>query len=577
MTDELARQLVLALKAAPYGGKEAVLAHWAAHLGLSRSSLLRAAGRAGYQPQERKPRADAGRSRAGISADGLDYVVALMTGSHRKVGRMEMPTTEAVEECIRRGVLPPDTRVETVRRLLRQRGASRRALQANYTTDGQTVSAAHVRLVSDGPNHMHQVDVSACLHWYFRKRGGLAFRHQKLDLAGGKKAEPYRAIREHILRYVLVDHATGALFVRYYLAAGETALNMIDCLHHAWRRREHPQDIFHGAPRLLYFDRGAANTAAITANLLDNLQVRWEAHQAGNSRATGAAEVYQRIWQQHFESKLFLRPPENLEELNARADDARIYFCATRINRATGQTRWQAWSGIRGDELRVPPPREVWNELVHERPHLTRASADGIVRHKGSRALILEPINVGEPIMVLRNPYKLPELCLFRVTEDGGRGAPMASKHVADERDLAVAVGEFRRRADTPAQKAMKLAGGLDLSGFSETVFAAKVDELPANVRFLERKGSEIAVEPPAAPEQASAGDDEARPAWFATGTDRYEWCLRRRAAGAELGPADRAWMEEFERDEEYIAQVDWFTQLRAFLAQQVVNTGGRA
>ncbi|MFH1035621.1 MAG: hypothetical protein V1806_14020, partial [Pseudomonadota bacterium] len=271
MTEQLARQLVMALQAAPYGGKENVLEHWGQQLGLSRSSLLRHARRAGYRPQERERRADAGQSRCGISDQGLDYVVALMTGSHRKVGRMEMPTTEAVDECIRRGVLPESARIETVRRLLRQRGTSRRALQANYTTDGQGVSAAHIRLASDGPNHMHQVDVSACLHWYFKKKGGLAFKHVKLELAGGKKAEPYRAIREHILRYILVDHATGAFYARYYLAAGETALNMIDCLYHAWRRREHAQDIFHGAPRLLYFDKGAANTAAITANLLDNL------------------------------------------------------------------------------------------------------------------------------------------------------------------------------------------------------------------------------------------------------------------------------------------------------------------
>lgn len=576
MTEQLARQLVMALQAASYGGKEAVLAYWGQQLGLSRSSLLRYASRAGYRPQERKARADAGQSRCGINDEGLDYVVALMTGSHRKVGRMEMPTTEAVDECIRRGVLPQDTRVETVRRLLRQRGTSRRALQANYTTDGQGVSAAHIRLASDGPNHMHQVDVSACLHWYFKKRGGLAFKHVKLDLAGGKKAEPYRAIREHILRYVLVDHATGALYVRYYLAAGETALNMIDFLYHSWRRREHAQDIFHGAPRLLYFDKGAANTAAITANLLDNLQVPWEAHQAGNSRATGAAEVYQRIWQQHFESKLYLRPPEDLDELNARADDARIYFCATRRNSTTKQTRWQAWSAIRNDELRVPPPREVWNELVHEKPHICKANAEGIVRHKGSRALILEPINVGQPVMVLRNPYKLPELSLFHLAPEGGRGAPIASRHVADERDLAVAVGEWRRRADTPAQKAMKLAGELDLAPFAETVFGARLEELPENVHWLQRKGSEIAVEPPAAatPEQA---EQNQRPSWWATGTERYEWCLRQQAAGAELEARDREWMKEFEQGEEYAAQASWFYQLAAYLAQEAVNAGGRA
>ncbi len=575
MTYRLAQMLAQQLNAAGYGERESLLGQWSQQLGLSRSTLLRHARRHGYQPQQRRTRADAGQSRAGISDEGLAFVVALMAGSHRKTGAIEMPTTEAVEECVRRGVLPQETRVETVRRLLRQKGLSRRILQANYTTDGQTVSSAHIRLKSGGPNALHEVDVSACLHWYFKQRGGLAFKHKKLDLAGGKKAEPYRQIKAHILRYVLVDHASGAFYVRYYLASGETALNLLDFLYHAWRRRDHRHDLFHGAPQALYFDKGAANTAAVTATLLDNLQVQWRAHEAGNSRATGAAETYQHIWQQHFESKLWLRPPENLEELNARADDARIYFCATRINSATERTRWEAWSAIRPADLRIIPSREIYNELVYERPHLTRVRGDGIVRWKGGQHLILEPVNVGQPIMVLRNPYRLPELLVFRVREDGSRGELLRTKAVNGPEDYAVAVGEFKRRPDSPAQRAIKLAGELDLTPFAETVFGGKVDELPENVRWLERKGSEIAVEPPTAPPQAEAAPGWERPAWFASGTERYEWILRHQAQGGTLEAADAAWMAEFERSPEYMDQTEWWDQLRRFLAQEA--QGGRA
>lgn len=574
MNRQLAQNLAQELKAAPYGTKEKILARWQEQTGISRSSLIRHAKQNGYQPQARKRRADAGAPRCGITDTGLDYVVALMVGSHRKTGSIEMPTTEAVDECIRRGVLPSNTNIDTVRRLLRERGISRRALQANYTTDGQTVSAGHVRLVSRGPNHMHQVDVSACLHWYFKKKGGLGFRHKKLELAGGKKAEPYRAIREHILRYILVDHSSGAFYVRYYLAGGETALNLIDYLYHAWRRREHPKDIFHGAPQLLYFDKGSANTAQITGNLLDNLQIEWRAHEAGVARATGAAECYQGIWQRYFESKLYLRPPENLEELNARADDARIYFNAARKNAATGKTRWEAWAGIRAEDLRIIPPREIYNELAHERPHLTRARGDGIVRHKGSRHLILEPVNVGQPLMVLRNPYRLPELLVFKVNHDGTRGDLLETKYVEDAQGLSVAVGEFKRRPDTPAQRAAKLASAADLAPFAETVFAAKIPELPENVTFLERKGQEIEVQPPSQPQPQ--GDPSARPAWFATGTERYEWCLRHQAAGGELEPNDEAWMAEFIKTDEYHDQAAWWEQLSSHLNRQAAQ-GGKA
>jgi hypothetical protein len=560
MTPDLARTLARELSAAPYGGQGEVLQRWENTVGLSRSTLLRHAKRAGYRPQERKRRADAGVSRAGITEEGLAHVVALLAGSHRKTGSIEMPTNEAVMEAVAAGVLPQGTTPETVRRLLREKGLSRRMLKANYTTDGQTVSAMHVRLITDGPNHMHQVDVSACLHWYFKKRGGLAQRHAKLELMGGKKLAPYKRIREHILRYALTDHYSGAFYVRYYLAAGETALNLIDFLYHAWRRREHEHDIFHGVPRMVYFDPGSANLAYATTNLLDNLQVKWLAHQAGVARATGAAECYQRIWQQHFESKLWLRPPENLEELNARADDARIYYCATRKLRRTKKTRWEAWAAIKAEDLRLLPPEEVFRELVHEKPHRTTVRADGIIRHKGMHA-VLEEVNVGTRVEVVRNPYRLPEVVAYRLNLDGSRGEVIPTKHIENETDLGVAVGQWKRRKDTDAQKMIKAAGEIDLSGYRETVFGHKLETLPDNVRFLERKGREItpATEAPVPP------PEPVRPKWFDSAIDRYQWIIKHPAlALAE----DLAWAREYEQTPEYQAMAESWEQFRAHVAR---------
>lgn len=561
MTPDLARTLARELSAAPYGGQGEVLQRWEDAVGLSRSTLIRHAKRGGYEPQRRKTRVDAGVSRAGITEEGLAHVVCLMTGSHRKTGSIEMPTNEAVEECIAQGVLPANTTPETVRRLLREKGWSRRMLKENYTVDGHKVSALHTRLVSDGPNHMHEVDVSACLHWYFKKHGGLAQRHTKLELMGGKKPQALKGIKQHILRYVMVDHASGAFYVRYYLAAGETAANLIDFLYHAWRRRKHEHDIFHGAPRLLYFDKGAANTSYVVTNLLDNLQIKWLAHQAGVARATGAAEVYQRIWQQHFESKLWLRPPENLRELNARADDARIYYCATRKHRRLGKTRWQAWSAISGDDLRLLPPEEVYKELVHEKPHQTTVRSDGIIRHKGMHA-VLEEVNVGQKVEVVRNPYRLPEVVAYRLNHDGSRGEVIPTKHIESETDLGVAVGQWKRRKDTEAQKAMKAAEKIDVRPYQDTVFGRKLENLPDNVRFLERKGQEIT---PAGevsdPEPASS-----RPAWFESAPERYEWILRNPAAALA---EDLAWAREYEQTPEYSAMSESWEQLKAHLARQ--------
>ena len=386
MTGGLALELVQDLENAGYGGKEAVLQRWEQQIGKSRSTLLRWAKKAGYKAQERQTRADAGISRAGVTDQALQHVVGLMVGSRRQTGSIEMPTSEAVDECIRAGVLPPGTKTSTVCRILRERGASRRDIRANYTIDGQDVSAAHIKLMTLYPNHMHEVDVSACLHWYFKKKGGLGTRHRTLELAGGKKVDPYRKIRDHILRYLMIDHNTGQFYARYYYAAGETALNMADFLRHGWTRREHPHDIFHGVPSILYMDPGSANTAAIIGNLLDHLQVQKLFHRPGVARATGMVECYQRIWQQTFESKLFIRPPENIDELNERADQARISYCFERIHSGHKKSRAEAWAAIRPDQLRLCPPESVYNELVHEKPHRTKVRGDGIIRWKGSRA-----------------------------------------------------------------------------------------------------------------------------------------------------------------------------------------------
>lgn len=574
MTRDLARALAGELASAPYGGKETVLARWAEQTGLSRSTLLRHAKAAGYQPQRRKRRRDAGRPRC-LDEEALSFLVALMQGSHRKTGSIEMPVTEALDICQRAGIIPREVSEFTVRRILRERGMSRRHLQQAYTTDGQTVSAHHVQLRSEHPNHLHQVDVSACLHWYFKKGGGLAYRHKALDLAGGKKAEPYRKLKGHILRYVLVDHKSAAFYVRYYYAEGETALNLIDFLWHSWRRREDPRDVFCGAPRMLYFDRGSANLAWMVGNLLDNLQVAWETHQAGVPRAKGSVETHNYIWQRAFESRLWLDPPRDLEELNARADDFRIHYCETRIHRRLGMTRFAAWSQIRDDQLRHLPTREVYNELVHERPHKTKVRSDKLVRWKGAVHLILSPVNVGEEILVVRNPYRLPELMVHRVNPDGSRGELLETRYLADPDEAAVPVGEYRRHADTPAQRAMKAASALDLEPLAEAAFGGYREELPANVTRLERRGETIQPprqyedKRPQAPGAAEASetpipgarlrpvepapaDPLPRPQYFLNLEHRYRWVRKRQRAGLPVSQEDLEAAAEFERTPEY-------------------------
>ena len=581
MSPELAQALARELNAAQYGETEAVLTRWIESTGLSRSTLLRRAKANGYTPQPRKRRSDRGVPRCGVTDKGLLTMVDLMAKSRRKTGSIEMPTTVALEICQRAGQIPKEVSEFTVRRLLREKRMDRKLLQKSYTTNGQTVSAHHVRLLTEHPNHMHQVDVSACLHWYFKKRGGLGMKHKNLDLGGGKKAAPYRNIKEHILRYVLTDHKSGAFYARYYWAAGETALNMIDFLHHAWRRREDERDIFHGAPRFLYFDKGSANTSYQLTNLLDNLQIEWAAHQAGVARATGAGEVYQRVWQQAFESRLWLDPPRDLDELNARADDFRIHYCETAKQSKNRLTRWAAWSAIKNDQLRIIPERETFNELIHDKPHKTKARRDKIIYFKGDQHLIQSPVDIGEPIEIIRNPYHMPEIMAFRVNADGSRGEMLNTRYLSDPDEIGVPVGEWRRHADTPAQKVMKQAESVDIGPLKNAAFGGYTDDLPQNVTHLERKGSRIeaarpsdlAHTPPSPPSRESAelagsrlghlkevqppsgqaeSDPLPRPLYFEDLEQRFRWTRKRQAAGLPVTDDDLSAAAEFETSDEY-------------------------
>ena len=59
-------------------------------------------------------------------------------------------------------------------------------------------------------------------------------------------------------RYVLTDHFSSSVCVRYYAAMGETALNMYDFLLYAWGKKADPLYVFHGIPETLVWDCGAA-------------------------------------------------------------------------------------------------------------------------------------------------------------------------------------------------------------------------------------------------------------------------------------------------------------------------------
>ena len=117
-------------------------------------------------------------------------------------------------------------------------------------------------------------------------------------------------------RYVLTDHYSASICVRYYAAAGETAANMYDFLLYAWGLKETPAFVFHGIPKLLIWDCGTANIARATTNALKAFGVETKPHLPGNPRAKGQVENANNLVECHFESRLRFEPVNGIEELN---------------------------------------------------------------------------------------------------------------------------------------------------------------------------------------------------------------------------------------------------------------------
>ena len=202
---------------------------------------------------------------------------------------------------------------------------------------------------------MHQVDVSACLHWYFKKRGGLAHApHQAGAHAGGKKPQVLQklGIKSHILRYVLVDHASGAFYVRYYLAAGETALNLIDFLYHAWRRRETgARHLPRGSPDDLLRPRLSQPCLCHHQPPGQLSKIKWLAHQAGGGPGHRGGRVSTSASGSSTSSpSCGCAPPRTWRSSTpGPMTPASTTAPPRKMHRTSGQTRWQAWSAIKAE------------------------------------------------------------------------------------------------------------------------------------------------------------------------------------------------------------------------------------
>lgn len=347
-------------------------------LGFSRQTIYRQLKQVCGWSSERKARADKGKMT--VSSESLLALAAMNRESIRDNGKQTMFTTTA------RGILEQNGHEinvsnATLNRLMRQRKLNVNAQKVANPV--QSLRALH-------PNHVHEIDPSLCLIYYMKNK-----QHIMRDRDFYKnKLENYAKVKYKVWRYTLYDRASGMIIPWYVEAAGENQHSLFQFLMFAWGKQD--GRLFHGVPKLLYWDKGSANTSSAIKNLLDHLEVKYEAHEAGNARAKGGVENANNIIETQFESRLKFQPVNSINELN---DAAMKWAEAYNSNRLPGQdtrlhraglsepvSRQSLWQHITAEQLRTLPSIEVCQALMASREQERQVKADLTISFKHPQA-----------------------------------------------------------------------------------------------------------------------------------------------------------------------------------------------
>lgn len=484
----------------------------ACHYGVTRQTIFRWASLKGLR--WRKDKATKGKTK--VSEESLKYAGALLLTSRRSSNEIPLPACDAKEILEDSGV---DTRVSTGRflGLMRQREISAQDILR---------PAPHQTLLSEHPNHVWQFDVTNCLQ-YFLDDKGMGERSPDMELYKNKIIKTAKLIKKELLRYVAVDHCTGAFFVWYYYASGERAIDGADFLFKAMRHKDElikqvwADDAagklgkyhLHGVPFMLIPDRGSIIVDKANQNLFKSLRIDVKPHMPGNPRAKGSVEGLMKLIKR-FEARLRFQRPRDLAELNTWALDWAIMYNGAKDMRGVAP-RSAMWSTIRSEQLRLCPEWSVYKMLIRRPDMDCKCNGSMHFRLNGRHYQIPDSNAANKWVKVVINPYEYPSV----EAHFGGEVYLLQPIETDQYGRLAqgVTYGEYKGIKHTNTQKAKsemeKIASeqfGVKWKGTGDKriavappvgyepklkVFGHQSDKV--KVEFLNRKGTELEIEQP--------------------------------------------------------------------------------
>lgn len=491
----LCREIIGKLNELPKSERGRIIREYLPIMGCGEGTLFKELKKHGYD-SGKNPRKDKGKRKVPITDDQLRMIAGAIKKSKRKKRRPTMPTTVAVEIAAQAGVIPPEMadKVATINRLLRQQKTSKRHMMQSYTTDDHKIPAFYTPLVSEHPNEWHCFDTTPCTQYYFNKKG-LRQRDENLQLYGGK-LKYYKETKEHLLRYVIVDHKTDMFFFKYFYAKGEDVNTLVEFLYQAWALKEDTLYPFQGVPFNLYLDKGSANLSQYIQNMCKNLRINLHSHKAGNPRAKGKVEGYMKIIQEQFESRLSLQSATSLEEINKQAYAWMVHYCAIKKHRRTKLCRTAFWMSITNEQLRKIPNKQLFLKTVRSKPFIAVVSSAKTILVDGKEYLINGNVLPDDRVICDRDHYNPLALYAYKLNEDKTRGEQLSiiliPKNKYGESAFASRLGrEYKRHEDTITTTEMKAMDKLDYTAMAKAAFADKRGEIE-KLAYIERQGTEI-------------------------------------------------------------------------------------
>jgi len=442
------REMVIELKKAKSRERKAVLTRYQGLYGYSFEHLYRVAREFGFS-SGRKQREDKGISV--LAEEQFQFVAAIIKKSARENKGSFMPVENAMEIAIDNGIMQRgEISVGGMQRVLRDR---------QLDAKRQNAPTPHTEMRSLHPNHVHLVDSSVCIQYYLAD-GGLKIMRE--DEFYKNKFQNFQKVKEPLQRYVLADHFSGFIFVKYYIAAGETAENLFDFLVCAWEAKGDARFPFQGAPFKMLMDGGChAKARAMGAGFWDGLDIEIIPGKTGNSRRQGAVEVHHNIWEKWFETRLRFDPATTLDDLNLKARDFCIWFNATREHTRTQMTRLSCWMLIQTAQLRELPERAVLQDLMNK-PEVTRTVSNHMISYD-SKSFNLKFANIphGTQVKVIKNIWKWKDSIITVSHENALYDVQSVEKLPAElggfSAHAAIIGEEYKAQPETATQKGMKL------------------------------------------------------------------------------------------------------------------------